>query len=147
MRLPLNIRNVALFFTILFSGFYLTRVLSLSPVYITFLIGTLVIVGYAIFNYHSIYISKVSVLYFAYIIYIIVTQSFLDPNFSTLINVIFSLLYFIIMLNIAYYSKTEILVKYSKYFIWFTILLLVVEAAWRLTHPIFVIEGTDQSPH
>jgi wzy len=144
MRLPLNIRNVALFFTILFSGFYLTRVLSLSPVYITFLIGTLVIVGYAIFNYHSIYISKVSVLYFAYIIYIIVTQSFLDPNFSTLINVIFSLLYFIIMLNIAYYSKTEILVKYSKYFIWFTILLLVVEAAWRLTHPIFVIEGTDK---
>jgi wzy len=144
MRLPLNIRNVALFFTILFSGFYLTRVLSLSPVYITFLIGTLVIVGYAIFNYHSIYISKASVLYFAYIIYIIVTQSFLDPNFSTLINVIFSLLYFIIMLNIAYYSKTEILVKYSKYFIWFTILLLVVEAAWRLTHPIFVIEGTDK---
>ena len=67
MRLPLNIRNVALFFTILFSGFYLTRVLSLSPVYITFLIGTLVIVGYAIFNYHSIYISKASVLYFAYI--------------------------------------------------------------------------------
>lgn len=144
MRLPLNIRNVALFFTILFSGFYLTRVLSLSPVYITFLIGTLLIVGYAIFNYHSIYISKASVLYFAYIIYIIVTQSFLDPNFSTLINVIFSLLYFIIMLNIAYYSKTEILVKYSKYFIWFTILLLVVEAAWRLTHPIFVIEGTDK---
>ena len=144
MRLPLNIRNVALFFTILFSGFYLTRVLSLSPVYITFLIGTLVIVGYAIFNYHSIYISKASVLYFAYIIYIIVTQSFLDPNFSTLINVIFSLLYFIIMLNIAYYSKTEILVRYSKYFIWFTILLLVVEAAWRLTHPIFVIEGTDK---
>ena len=141
MRLPLNIRNVALFFTILFSGFYLTRVLSLSPVYITFLIGTLVIVGYAIFNYHSIYISKASVLYF---IYIIVTQSFLDPNFSTLINVIFSLLYFIIMLNIAYYSKTEILVRYSKYFIWFTILLLVVEAAWRLTHPIFVIEGTDK---
>ncbi|WP_315060729.1 O-antigen ligase family protein [Capnocytophaga leadbetteri] len=48
------------------------------------------------------------------------------------------------MLNIAYYSKTEILVRYSKYFIWFTILLLVVEAAWRLTHPIFVIEGTDK---
>ena len=141
MRLTLNIRNIALFFTILFSGFYLTRILSLSPVYITFLIGVGAIVIYGIFNYRSVHISRASVWYGIYIFYLIVTQIFLEPNFSTLINVLFSLSYFITILNIAFYT---ILVKYSKYFIWFSIILLAIEAGWRLTHPVFVLEGTDK---
>ena len=144
MRLTLNIRNVALFFTILFSGFYLTRILSLSPVYITFLIGVGAIVIYGFFNYRSAHISRASVWYGIYIFYLIVTQFFLEPDFNTLINVLFSLSYFITILNIAFYANNTILVKYSKYFIWFTIILLAIEAGWRLTHPVFVLEGTDK---
>lgn len=144
MNFTLNIRNVALFFTIVFSGFYLTRVLSLSPVYITFLIGSIVIIGYGIFNFSSIHISKASVIFLLYIVYILTTQPFLNPDFNTLINVLFSLFYFIIVINISLYSNNKILIKYSKYFIWFTIVLLAIESIWRITHPVFVIEGTDK---
>lgn len=139
MKFTLNIRNITLFFIVVFSGFYLTQVLPLSPVYITLLIGTTVIVGYGIFNFSSIRISKVTILYISYIIYLIITQSFLDPNFNTFINVVFSLLYFIITLNIAFYSDNKTLVKYSKYFIWVSIILLAIEAFWRITHPVFII--------
>lgn len=139
MNFTLNIRNVTLFFIVVFSGFYLTQALPLSPVYITFLIATTIIVGYGIFNFSSIRISKVTILYISYIIYLIITQSFLDPNFNTFINVVFSLLYFIITLNIAFYSDNKTLVKYSKYFIWVSIILLAIEAFWRITHPVFII--------
>ena len=123
MNFTLNIRNVALFFTIVFSGFYLTRVLSLSPVYITFLIGSIVIVGYGIFNFSSIHISKASVIFLLYIVYILTTQPFLNPDFNTLINVLFSLFYFIIVINISLYSNNKILIKYLEYLI--NILLLL----------------------
>lgn len=45
------------------------------------------------------------------------------------------------VLNITYYSTNKILVKYSKYFVWFTIILLTIETYWRLSHPIFLLEG------
>lgn len=56
-------------------------------------------------------------------------------------NTLFSLIYFVTVLNITYYSTNKILVKYSKYFVWFTIILLTIETYWRLSHPIFLLEG------
>lgn len=94
-----------------------------------------------IFNHIPLCTSKLWIIYMIYIIYLIITQFFLEANNTALINVLFSLIYFVTVLNIASYSTNKILVKYSKYFVWFTIILLTIEAYWRLTHPIFLLEG------
>ncbi len=94
-----------------------------------------------IFNHIPFCTSKLWIIYMIYIIYLIISQFFLEANNTALINVLFSLIYFVTVLNIASYSTNKILVKYSKYFVWFTIILLTIEAYWRLTHPIFLLEG------
>ena len=144
MRLSINVRNISLFLTIVFSGFYLTKILSLSPIYVSFLIAIGLMSCYAfLYKYKQpIYISKNSTIFIVYIIYLIIEQVFLNPNISSFINVLFSLIYFVVILNFSFNnSSTSILIKYSKYFIWFTILLLTIEALWRITHPVFFLEG------
>lgn len=141
MRVLVNIRNLSLFFIIVFSGFYLTRILSLSPIYVSYLIGTIVMISYSFFTNTSFYTNKLSIIYVIYIIYLVITQIYLEANSTSLINVLFSLIYFVTTINIAFYSTNRILIQYSKYFIWFTILLLTIEALWRITHPVFFLEG------
>ena len=108
MRVLVNIRNLSLFFIIVFSGFYLTRILSLSPIYVSYLIGTIVMISYSFFTNTSFYTNKLSIIYVIYIIYLVITQIYLEANSTAFINVLFSLIYFVTTLNIAFYSTNRI---------------------------------------
>ena len=86
MRVLVNIRNLSLFFIIIFSGFYLTRILSLSPIYISYLIGIILMISYSFFTNTSFYTNKLSIIYVIYIIYLVITQIYLEANSTALMK-------------------------------------------------------------
>lgn len=143
MIFKIHYKKITSFLLIIFSGFYLTRILPFSPIYLSFTIALLIFILGQIHNFNKI-IHRLSILPSIYILYLVVTQPINNPNLSSLINVLFSFVYLIFILNSIKDMTKEEIVKYSKYFILFSILILSIEAFWRLTHPVFLIEGTDK---
>ena len=78
MRVLVNIRNLSLFFIIIFSGFYLTRIL-----YISYLIGIILMISYSFFTNTSFYTNKLSIIY---VIYLVITQIYLEANSTALMK-------------------------------------------------------------
>jgi len=143
MSFSVNFRKISSFFLIVFSGFYLTRITSVSPVYFSFIFGVLLlIINYLKDTRYK--INKYSIAILLYILYLSSSQLFLDPQSSSFINVVFSLLYFVIVLNVCKRVSTSAIVRSSYSFVIFSIVLLSIEAFWRISHPVFIIEGTGQ---
>ena len=135
----LNFAKLSTFLLVVFSGFYLTRLVPISPIYFSFVFSFLIIlIGYLYGGKRQLHLLSIPAL--VNFIYLIVTQPFNHPEVLTLINVLFSLAYLITILNTAPYISKAALIRYSKIFIVFTILLLTIEATWRLSHPVDLVQ-------
>lgn len=131
----INYVKLPTFLLVVFSGFYLTRLVPVSPIYFSFIISfLLVLFGFLYGGKRKFHLLSIpAVINF---IYLLVSQPFNHPEVLTLLNVLFSLAYLIVILNTASYVSKDELIHYSKIFIIFTILLLTIEATWRLSHPV-----------
>lgn len=143
MNLSYNYSKASSFLLICFSGFYLTGILPVSPVYFTFLLA------FVIFTFGNILknkttLQRLSIPIIGYVLYILISQPLKNPNVGSLINILFSLSYLLVVLNTINHLEKDVIVKYSKYFVIFTIILLSIEAFWRLSHPVYLIEGTSK---
>lgn len=126
---------------VLFSGFFMSGY-YIDPVYITFIATVLFLIVYMVFRDQSIHISKpiiVSALFFAYLF---VTQFMIvNGEFNTILNVLISLIYFFMTLQLIYNLSSEKLYKISNKFIFFSILVLIVEMTLRILNPTYEING------
>lgn len=128
------------FLLIPFSGFFLTTVLTVSPVYIFFLLalfGTVLYIG----TKPKITSDRIIGVMLIYLLYIIFSQSLLDPESSSFVNIVLNLGYFLLCLIIVNKLKIKDIVVLSRYFIWFSIILLIFEAFYRISNPVFQLEG------
>lgn len=137
----MNLRNISLYLIIPFSGYYITKI-GLSPVYIILSFGifisSLLILKVRAFRFDiSSMLACILIFYFTFI-----QLLFKDPDLPTFINVIFSIFIFIVINAISYTASFESLIKASKYLVYFSIPLLIIEAGYRLTHPQTVISDT-----
>lgn len=131
----LNRAKLPSWLLVVFSGFYLTRLVPISPVYFSFTLSFIIFIwGSMAKGKRQLHVLTIPV--FAYLLYLLVSQPFNNPDLFTLLNVLFSLTYLITILNTANQITRTELIRISKMFIIFTILLLSVEATWRLSHPV-----------
>ena len=133
-RFTFNYMKLPTFLLVVFSGFYLTQLVPISPIYFCF------VISFIIFIFGFLYRGKrqlhfLSLPVFVNFIYLIISQPLNHPDILTFLNVLFSLAYLIIILNTASHISKDELIRYSKIFILFTIILLSIEATWRLSHP------------
>nr|WP_294872390.1 hypothetical protein [uncultured Pedobacter sp.] len=82
---------------------------------------------------------------FGWLVYLIVTQSFLSPDVHTVINASMSILYFIMAITLITKLETKQVIRVADFMFWVSIPLLVVESFYRITHPVFLIDTTGGS--
>lgn len=136
MKLKFSINDIILIFEIIFivfSGFYLASLTKYSPVYFAFVVSLFIYI-ISPFKYK---VNKSEFVVILFLIHNIVLFFFRFDEINTLINVVISLFVYVFIL-----SKNDVLrrrvVIISKIFIYFTIVLLLIESIWRITHPIWV---------
>ena len=133
-RFTFNYMKLPTFLLVVFSGFYLTQLVPISPIYFSFVISFIIFIfGFLYHGKRQLHLLSVPV--FVNFIYLIISQPLNHPDILTFLNVLFSLAYLIIILNTASHISKDELIRYSKIFILFTIILLSIEATWRLSHP------------
>ncbi len=128
----------ALYAIVPFSGFYTVKI-GLSPVYLTFIFAVLALV---VGSMRPIRLWKdttailCTTLFLTYVVALfVVGWEFDSPLPSAWINLIFSLLYFIVTTIILENSSRDRVIGASHLAIGFSIALLTIELAYRLTHP------------
>lgn len=135
---PLTMRFVALFPLCCFCAYYLTRITNISPVYLIFLFSAVMIW----FSNPAFAIPRVGVPAVTFFFYCLITQPFLNPDPSSLVGVLFSMVILIFMMaTLGRADRTE-LIRYATGFIQFTTILLVVECIWRITHPLSIVNSS-----
>lgn len=130
-----NPTYIGLFFLVVFSGFFITS-LPLSPIYFSFLLS-LFFLFISLFNIKTYNLGLSFYLAFSFFIYLSFSQLFLNPNLSTYVNYTFSI--FCYILSYLFLPRIELnkIITISKYFINFSIPLLIFESFYRITNPIF----------
>lgn len=137
MRILLK-KNAA-FFLICFSGFYLTKVMSISPIYYAMFLSLFFIsIGFVLGEKFTFRVEKITIPVILYILYLLITQFFLTENFSVLINVVMGLFYFLLTIFCLKGLSKDQQLKIIYYFLILSIGLLIVECVWRLSHPMFI---------
>jgi len=135
----ISLNYLALFFIIPFSGFYITK-LSLSPIYLFILIGVY-LSTILIFLNNKIKLSKELTLAIILLFYFLVFQQiFSKPNISAYVNFSFSIVVFIVSYMILNKTNSNTIINLSEKLIFFSIPLLVYEAYYRITNPIFFVD-------
>lgn len=135
----IKLENLSLFFILIFSGYYITR-LPVSPVYLFISIGLFLAIIFIIrkAKIRADNLSKYSLLI---IIYFIFSQTLIKSyNISTLLNIILSLLVFIVVHNLAPHITTSKIYRYSKLLVYLSIPLLIFEALYRISNPLRIDE-------
>ncbi|OCL85162.1 hypothetical protein AAW30_00306 [Arcobacter porcinus] len=123
-----------LFLIIPFSGFYITK-LPLSPIYFFIMFGLYL---YAIFILISskIRVDNIILLAFTSLCYFLFSQLiFGEPIINTFLNVIFSILVFIVVYTLLPTISSKNIIRLSKYLIYFSLPLLIIEALYRIKYP------------
>ena len=130
-----NPTYIGLFLLIVFSGFFITS-LPLSPIYFSFILS-LLFFFISLFNIKNYNFGLSFYLAISFFIYLSFSQLFLNPNTSTYVNYTFSIVCYILSyLFLPRIDKNKI-ITISKYFINFSIPLLIYESFYRITNPIF----------
>lgn len=131
----ISINYIATFLLVVFSGYFINTV-SVSPIYIFFILGVFGITIYCIKKRRIPY-TDVQVFALIFVMYIFVSQTlFMQNKNHAKINVLFSLIYLIItILGLSSLNRDDV-IEIGKYFIWISIPLLVIEAVYRISHPI-----------
>jgi hypothetical protein len=139
MRSKITLNYLTLFFIIPFSGFYITKLL-LSPIYIFVIIGSFLSL-LIILVQHTIKISKELFMALGLLFYFSISQQiFSSPNISAYVNFNFALVVFIISYIILNKTNTVTIINISEKLVLFSIPLLIYEAYYRITHPVFFVD-------
>lgn len=126
---------------ILFSGFFLSNY-YIDPIYITFVATIIFFIIYTVFREKTLYFSISIIISLIFLGYIYLTQFIMiKSDFNTVTNVIVSIIYLFLTLQLTYNLSTEKLFKVSSNFIFFSILILTIEMFLRLLNPIYEING------
>jgi len=134
-----TLNYLALFFIIPFSGFYITK-LPLSPIYLFIMIGVY-LSTIIIFVSNKIKLSKEVFLAIALLFYFLIFQQiFSIPNISAYVNFSFSIVVFIVSYIILNKTNSNAIINISEKLIFFSIPLLLCEAYYRITHPVFFVD-------
>lgn len=122
------------FLLVVFSGFFL-NIIPISPIYISFVIALLFYIGIS-FRKLNVRTDAISNCTCLFIIYLVITQIFiLNNNNHAMYNVLFSLVYCMMCMNCLSKISSEQIKGISKIFINFTIIILLIETAYRWLHP------------
>lgn len=128
----------ALYSIVTFSGFYTVKI-GFSPVYLTFTFAVLALVVGSmqpIRLWRDTAAVLCTALFLTYIVALFVAGwEFDSPLPSAWLNLVFSLLYFIVTTIILENSSRNRVVNASHLAIGFSIALLTIELTYRLTHP------------
>lgn len=119
---------------IIFSGFYITK-LPISPIYIVF--GLILFLSIIFFK-DNLKLNSISIFSLVFMCYLLISQVFVQGESHTSVNVIVSLLYFPITYILIGNLDKDKIIKISNKFINASIILLIVECVWRLTHPVYL---------
>lgn len=142
--IELSLKNCAGFFVIVFCGFYLRSIL-ISPIYISTIISVIFITIYFLRTKHCVIKIDCSIwIAISWIIYLVITQIPYQKN-SAFYNLIFSILYYVLSTKIISILSTKSIIKFSKWLLDFSILLLIAEAALRIRNPIIKSAETEQN--
>ncbi|PEA54432.1 hypothetical protein CON64_12710 [Bacillus pseudomycoides] len=122
------------FLLIVFSGFFI-NLLPISPNYLLFVMSCIGLFFYILKN-KKIYFNALMSISLIFLGYLLITQFMLiTEQTNAVYNVMLSLVYFILSFMVLYDLDIDNILKLSKKFINISIMLLVIEAYWRLTHP------------
>lgn len=127
------IRLIA-FLVVVFSGFYL-KMDALCLVYWVALIAFFLFAYLKYKGWVQTEINSAIILASLFCGYVLVSHFFHGLN-SSFLNVVFSVLYFILTYEILINVATNDIIGYCKKLFWVSILLLVAEAIWRFSHPV-----------
>lgn len=143
MKSKISLNYLALIFIIPFSGFYITK-LPLSPIYLFILIGVY-FSAILIFISNKIQLSKEVVLAITLLVYFLIFQQiFSMPNISAYANFSFSVFVFIVSHIILNITNTNTIINISQKLIFFSIPLLIYEAYYRITNPVFFVDLAEK---
>lgn len=134
--------------TLVFSGFYLAKITPVSPVYFTFVLGVISLFLFKLQSVNSRMILGINLYLGVFLGYLILSQLVIGTDINTFTNVLVSYLTFIILLYTGRSMSQSKIVKSSEWFVRFSILLLVIECVWRITHPTIqasTLEAIDQN--
>ncbi len=140
MKFNITLNYLVLFFIIPFSGLYITK-LYISPIYIFVSIGSFFSLIFIFLNYR-IKIPNSYEFFIGLILFVYFTLQilYLNPNLSTYINFNFSLFLFLLTYVVLYRTKTISIISVSEKLVYFSIPLLIYEAYYRITNPIFFVD-------
>ena len=140
----ISINYIATFLLVVFSGYFLD-VISLSPIYLSFVVGIYGIILYCIWRKKFLF-NYVQYFAFIFIVYIFISQIlFMQNKDHATINVMFSLIYLIVsFIGLSSLTREKIL-KIAKYFIYVSLPILIFEAVYRILNPIIYI-GNETTP-
>lgn len=126
-----------------FSGFYITK-LPLSPIYIFFILSSFLVS--LLFLYRATIIrSNIISIALIFLLYIIITHTLRGDSLSSsaIVNVVLSLLFFIFTYNVINKVPTIHILKAGNKLVYFSLPLLIYEAHYRISNPIFYFDPTE----
>ena len=122
---------------IIFSGYYITK-LPISPIYFTFVIST-IFIPVIIYKRRNFKPDSSIWMAFIFINYLLVTQflngGMREKEIHTTFTVLMSIYYYILVSILIYGIEKDKILKICRRFINVTILLLLVEGIYRVSHP------------
>lgn len=121
-----------------FSGFYCNR--FVDPVYVVFSLSMFLCL-FCIVLRGKVFVDSTIRLIAGFVGYLLITQLLIGGKISTTANVLMSLLYFALTVFLTARLDTKDIISLSNKFIFASIVLLIIECAWRLSHPDYLQEG------
>ncbi len=124
-----------------FASFAIHNIFLIPPTLVFFGLGSLLVLLF------SRYVSNTAILFLPLmtVTYFVVSQTLMGAPFVRYMGVIFAIGYFIIVLGFGGQLSIDQRFSLIDKFIKYSVVLLIVECAWRLTHPDLSYQGFEQS--
>ena len=119
------------FLLIVFSGFYLTGILNISPIYFTTILAMILILINILYR-KKIFFNKITIISIIIIGYILIINEKNKIQYNRTFSYIFNYIYIILIQQSIFLIKKDQLKKIVNYFFKFNLLLLVLELLIRL---------------
>jgi len=131
------VKEIVLNLIVIFSGFFIIKI-PIDPVYIFFSLGSFIFLTLILIK-KRVYLDEINVLIVTFVIYLIFSQTLNDGDVKNLFLVVFSLLFYFLVSNLVIGLDKLSIKKLSLRFINASIFLLIVEALYRLTNPLYFV--------
>lgn len=126
---------------LVFSGAYLVKLVPISPVYITTVLGFVAMLLAKSQDPQAKLFSPLNLYILLFVVYLIPTQIISGADVNTFANVLVSLFIYIMLTYIGQPLKKEDVSRAAHLFVKFSIILLAAESIWRISHPQWILES------